>query len=272
MDKVMDYRDELIALVKKYGPDLLLALVTLVVGFWLVRIIVGILDKALAKSKAEESLRSFLNSLTRIALRIIVLIIVAGILGIETNSLVAIIGAAGIAIGLALKGNLSNLAGGVMILFVKPFKVGDWIEAQGYVGHVVQIQVFHTILNTPDNRRVYIPNGPLSEGTLVNITAEETRRIDLTFGISYDDDMNKAASLIRKVVEADERILTEPAPLIAVGELADSSVNFTVRVWCKTMEYWDIYWEIHQKVKEAFDTNDITIPFPQQDVHMYQTR
>ena len=270
MDNLVTYKDKLVDMAIGYGPKLLLALIVLGLGFWSVRIIVKIMDKALEKAKVDISLRSFLKSATRLTLRIIVIIVVVSILGVETTSLVAMVGAAGIAVGLALKGNLSNLAGGIIILLMKPFKVDDWIEAQGQIGRVVQIQVFHTILLTPDNRRVLIPNGPLSEGNIINITAEATRRLDLVFGISYGDDMSKAAGILKSVVAVDDRIHEEPEPMVAVSELGDSSVNFTVRVWCNTSEYWNIYFDIHQKVKEAFDKNGISIPFPQTDVHLFK--
>lgn len=270
MGNLMVYKDKLMDMAIGYGPRLLLAIIVLALGFWMIRIVVRIMVKALEKANVDISLRSFLGSATRLSLRIIVVIVVVSILGVETTSLVAMVGAAGIAVGLALKGNLSNLAGGIVILLMKPFKVDDWIEAQGQIGRVVQIQVFHTILLTPDNRRVLIPNGPLSEGNIINITAEPTRRLDLTFGISYGDDMRKAAGILRSVIAVDDRIHEEPEPLVAVGALADSSVNFTVRVWCNTSEYWNINFDIHQKVKEAFDENGISIPFPQTDVHLFK--
>ena len=270
MENLLTYKDRMIDMALGYGPKVILALLVLGIGFWSVRMIVRVMDKALEKAKVDSSLRTFLRSATRLSLRVIVIIIVVSVLGVETTSLVAMISAAGIAIGLALKGNLSNLAGGILILLMKPFKVDDWIEVQGHIGRVVQIQVFHTVMLTPDNRRVLIPNGPLSEGNIINITAEPIRRVDLKFGISYRDDMGKAAGILRSVIAVDDRIHEEPEPLVAVSELGDSSVNFTVRVWCNTLEYWNVFFDIHQKVKEAFDGNGISIPFPQTDVHLFK--
>src|SRR5690606_5359625 len=198
------------------------------------------------------------------------LISVASMVGVATTSFVAVIGAAGLAIGLALQGSLANFAGGVLILIFKPFKVGDTIEAQGFVGTVKEIQILHTILNTPDNRRVVIPNGSLSNSSLVNMSVNTTRRADMTFGISYNDDIDKAKAICQRLLDADPRWLTDPAPLIVVGSLGDNSVNLTVRCWTNASDLWPFQWDMLERVKNSFDQEGITIPFPQRDVHLYK--
>jgi len=254
----------------EHGPNVLMAIVTLIVGLWLIRVVVRLLDKGLTRSKVEASLQKFLLSLANIGLKILLLISVVGMLGVQTTSFIAILGAAGLAVGLALQGSLANFAGGVLVLLFKPYKVGDFIEAQGVTGTVQDIQVFHTVLTTPDNKTVIVPNGPISNGIITNFSTQPTRRIDMTFGIGYSDDIDQARSVLEKLVAEDERILKEPAPFIAVKELADSSVNFLVRVWCQGSDYWGIYFDMQEKVKQEFDANGISIPFPQHDVHLYQ--
>ena len=190
-------------------------------------------------------------------------------LGIETTSFVAILGAAGLAVGLALQGGLANFAGGVLILIFKPFKVGDFIDAQGHAGVVSEITVFTTVLKTPDNKTIIIPNGALSNGSMVNYSTEEKRRVDMVFGIGYGDDIAKAKQVLKRIVDEDERVLKDPAPQIVVAELADSSVNFNFRVWCTGSDYWSIYFDMNEKVKLEFDKEGVSIPFPQRDVHLY---
>jgi len=256
-------------LAKLWGPQLLLVIATLVVGLWIIKIIDRIVQKALEKSKIEVSLRHFLGSMLSVLLKVLLLISVASMVGIATTSFVALLGAAGLAVGLALQGSLANFAGGVLILLFKPFKVGDFIEAQGYMGTVKEIQVFNTILRTPDNKNVILPNGPVSGGSITNFSSEPIRRVDMTFGIGYGDDIRKAKDVLKTMVEADTRILKDPEPFIAVSELADSSVNFVVRVWCNTADYWGVYFDMHEKVKLEFDKQGISIPFPQHDVHLF---
>lgn len=251
-----------------YAPKLLLALVTLVAGLWLIKRFVTVLDKKL--SAKDPTLTKFLCGLIGITLKILLLISVASMVGIATTSFVAIIGAAGLAVGLALQGSLANFAGGVLILIFKPFKVGDAIEAQGYMGTVVEIQILYTILNTFDNRRVVIPNGNLSNASMTNMSANETRRCDMTFGIGYEDDIDKAKAICRKLIEEDERTLPEPEPLVVVGALGESSVDLTVRAWTRASDLWPFYWDMQERVKKAFDAEGISIPFPQRDVHMYK--
>lgn len=270
MNTVMSFTDQAIEVAKTYGPQLLLAIVTLIVGFWIIRIIANLINNAMKRANLEVSLRRFLSSFISIILKILLLISVASMVGIATTSFVAILGAAGLAVGLALQGSLANFAGGVLILLFKPFKVGDFIDAQGYTGTVHAIQVFSTILKTPDNKTVIIPNGSLSNGSMINFSTEPTRRVDMTFGIGYGDDIAKAKSILKRLVEAESRALKEPAYQVVLSELADSSVNFTVRVWCNATDYWDIYFDMQEEVKNAFDKEGISIPFPQRDVHLYQ--
>jgi small conductance mechanosensitive channel len=190
--------------------------------------------------------------------------------GIATTSFVAILGAAGLAVGLALQGSLANFAGGVLILLFKPFKVGDFINAQGHAGTVNAIRVFFTTLKTPDNKTIIIPNGALSNSSITNFSTEPQRRVDMTFGIGYADDIQKAKGILKRLVDSDSRILREPEPAIVLTELADSSVNFAVRAWCNATDYWGIYFDMHEKVKESFDKEGVSIPFPQRDLHVYE--
>lgn len=252
-----------------YGSKLLLALIVLTAGWWVIGRIMNLMSKAMERSKVEVTLRRFLSSLVGIGMKAILLIIFASMVGVETASLIALLGAAGLAIGLALQGSLANFAGGVLILFFRPFKADDVIEAQGYVGIVEEIQIFNTILRTLDNQRVIIPNGLLSNGCVKNLFAESTRRVDLTFGISYADDIAKTKSVLQAVVDSDSRILKDPGADIFVSAHGDSSVNFLVRPWVKSEDYWPVYFHMMEEVKLAFDREDITIPFPQRDVHFF---
>ncbi len=263
------YSQKLIDLAVEYGPQLLLAILVLFAGLWIIKLALKGANRAMERSSIEISLRRFLNSLFGILLKVLLLISVASMIGIATTSFVAIIGAAGLAVGLALQGGLANFAGGVIILIYKPFKVGDFLEAQGYMGTVNEITIFTTILKTPDNKTVIIPNGALSNGSMVNFSTEPKRRVDMIFGIGYGDSIEKAKTVLRKLADSDTRIHKEPEPQIVVGELGDSSVNFNVRVWCDAADYWGIYFDTHEKVKLAFDEAGISIPFPQRDVHMY---
>ncbi len=270
MDNLIVYKEKLVEMAVKYAPKLLLAILTLIIGLWIIRILTRLLEKGLSKSKIDESLHHFLKSGASILLKILLLISVASMVGIQTTSFVALIGAASFAVGLALQGSLANFAGGVLILLFKPFKVGDLIEAQGQSGIVRQIQIFNTVLNTLDNKRVIIPNGNLSNGSIINYSAEPTRRVDWTFGIGYNDDLKKAKEILSGIIADDTRTLEDPEPMVAVAELADSSVNFTLRAWCKPEDYWELFFDIQEKVKLAFDEKGISIPYPQTDVHIFQ--
>jgi small conductance mechanosensitive channel len=251
-----------------YLPQALLAIVFLVVGLWLIRVLVRGVGKAMQSRDMEPSLVPFVKSLLGALLKVLLVLSVIQMIGIQTTSFIAVLGAAGLAIGLALSGTLQNFAGGVMLLILKPFKVGDYIEAQGHSGTVRQIQIFHTILTTPDNKTIILPNAQVSTDAMVNYSTEPERRVDLVFGIGYGDDIDKARSTIQQVVDADERIMKEKPIQIVVAELADSSVNFKVRIWVKAADYWGVFFDMQEGVKKAFDRNGVSIPFPQMDVHM----
>ena len=254
----------------KYLPKVLLAILTLIVGFWLAKVLTRILHKALKRAKIEITLLEFLTSIISIGLKVLVVISVATMVGVQMTSFIAILSAMAFAIGLAFQGSLSNFSGGVLIILLKPFKSGDFIEAQGYMGTVDSIQIFHTILKTVDNKKIIIPNGPLSNGNIVNYTAQETRRNEWIFGIGYGDDFEKAKKLILDILNSDERVLKDPAPFARVGELANSSVNIKVRAWMPLAEFWNVHFDLIEKVKKSFDENDIHIPFPQTDVHIIE--
>ena len=262
--------DMLLAFSLTYGPRLIGALLTLFLGLWLVGVVSNVVKRMLAKSKVDPSLVSFLVSLASILLKILVYITALGVLGVQMTSFIALLGAAGLAIGLALSGTLQNFAGGVMILFFKYFKVGDYIEAQGHSGTVREIQIFVTVLATPDNKTIIIPNGPLATESLINYSAEPTRRVDWTFGIAYGDDVDSAYAVIRSLIAQDDRILSDPEPFMAVSALADSSVNIVVRAWVNTENYWPVHFRMNEQVYKAFANAGLTIPFPQRDVHVYQ--
>ncbi len=266
MDK---YIEKIITLLVEYGPKLIGAVVVLVIGLWIVKIITKTVSKLLTKKKTDPSLASFVKSLTNILLKVMLIISVMGMVGIEMTSFIAVLGAAGLAVGMALSGTLQNFAGGVMILIFKPFKVGDFIEAQGYAGTVSEIQLFNTLLKTVDNKIVIIPNGGLSTGSMINYSSEPLRRVDWTFGIGYGDDIDKAKSVLKKLIDADKRILKDPEAFIAVSELADSSVNFAVRVWVKGEDYWGVFFDMNEAVYKTFATEGLNIPYPQMDVHVH---
>lgn len=251
-----------------YGLKILYVIIILVLGFWFIRMFRRALDRRMTKRKTDPSLRHFLIGFISIALKILLLITAASMLGIATTSFVAIIGAAGLAFGFALQGSLANFAGGVLILLFKPFKVGDYISAQGFDGTVKKIEVFNTILTSVDNKTIILPNGQLSNSPVTNYSREKLRRVDLTFGIGYDDDLKKAQKTIEGIVSKHKLILKEPASFVRVSELGDSSVNFAVRLWCKKEDYWIIYFDMIEAVKLSFDKAKISIPYPQMDIHM----
>lgn len=254
------------------GGQIFVALLVFIIGSWLLNRVMKLFDLAMTARKVEVTLHQFLMNLVGILLKVILIIIVASMIGVETASLIAVLGAAGLAIGLALQGSLANFAGGILILFFKPFKAEDVIEAQGFVGRVQEIQIFNTIILTLDNQRVIIPNGLLSNGCVKNLFVEKTRRVDMTFGISYDDDIIKAKTILQSVMDNDERVLKEPAVDIFVSAHADSSINFLVRPWVNSEDYWPVYFGTMEAVKLAFDKEGITIPYPQRDVHLIQPK
>ena len=257
----------IIELVQTYVLPIVYAIVILIVGLFIIKQISKLVEKALDKRHADPTIKPFIINLVGFLLKVLLVIIIAGMVGIETASLVAVIGALGLAVGLALQGSLGNFAGGVLILFFKPFKVGHVIEAQGFTAIVNEIQVFHTVLKSFDNKTIILPNGPLANSSITNYSVEEKRRCDMSFGIGYSDDIDKAKKIIRDTIFTDARVLNEPAePFLVVGELGDSSVNLTVRVWLNAADYWPLYFEMQEKIKKEFDANGVSIPFPQRDV------
>ncbi len=252
----------------EYGLKIIGAIIILIIGRWLAKIISRWIEKALLKSRVEKTLAKFIKNLSHIILLVFVVIAAVASLGVETTQFAVVLGAAGLAIGLALQGSLSNFASGFLMIIFHPFKVGDFIEAAGIKGTVKEIQIFNTIVSTPDNIRAIIPNSKITDDKILNYTANGTRRVDLVIGISYEDDLRAAKRVIEGVLASDERILKEPSPTVEVFELADSSVNFVVRPWVNSADYWNIYFDMTAKIKLALDENDITIPFPQRDVHI----
>ncbi len=259
---------KLSAILADIGPNLLWSAITLFIGWKVISYIVVLTEKAFERVDFDESLESFLTSVISIGLKIILLVTVAGMLGLETTTLITVLGAMAFAVGMALQGSLANLAGGVLILVFKPFKVGDFIEAQGYTGTVKAIQIFQTILLTPDNKQITIPNGDLSNGAVTNYTATGQRRLDMVFGIGYGDDLAKVKSLLNKIVLEDKRVLKNKDIQIVLGNLADSAVEVYVRVWVKSADYMDLKFDLNERVKEMFDQEGISIPYPQMDVHV----
>lgn len=269
-EEMSKYADVAVEMAIGYMPSLLLAIVVLVVGLWIVNRLVRVMGKGFERSNTEPTLASFLQNVVSILLKVLVVISAAGMVGIQTTSFIAVLGAAGLAVGLALQGSLANFAGGVLVLMFRPYRVGDYIEAQGIGGTVKEIQILHTVITTPDNKRIIVPNGAISNGVITNYSAEATRRVDFVFGISYGDDIGKAREVIQSTIAADERIFGDPEPQIVVSNLGDNSVDITVRVWANAADYWGIKFGLTEQVKNAFDQADITIPFPQRDVHLYQ--
>lgn len=270
----MDSSTEYLSIVQNwlltYGPNILIAIVILIFGRWLAKWATGLIRKALAKSRMDETLIRFLEKLLYYALLVAVFIAAADQIGIKTTSFLAILGAAGLAVGLALKDSLSNFASGVMLILFQPFKVGDAVTAAGVSGSVERIDIFNSVINTWDNQKVIVPNSMITSNIITNINANPTRRIDLVIGISYDDNVNKAQDILKQLIQSDSRILTEPTPKVALLEFGDSSINIAVRPWVKTSEYGDVRFDLMEKIKQSFDEHNITIPYPQRDVHVYQ--
>ncbi len=253
-----------------FGPKIISALLLLLIGNWLIKKAVGLVRKTSDKKKIDHSLQNFLLSLVTWILKIFLIITVLGQLGVATSSFVAIVGAAGLAIGLALQGSLANFAGGALIMLFKPFKVGDLIEAQGVIGSVKDIQIFTTILTTPENKTVIIPNGPLSNDKIINFTEQGSLRVDLPIGVAYDSDLKKTKEVLMAVMQKHDLVLQGPAPSILITELADSSVNLSVRPWAKPEHYWDVYSDILEQSKSALDDAHIEIPYPHMVLHNYK--
>ena len=255
-----------------YGVKFIVAIVIFFVGKFVAKFLTNLVKKLMTKAKMDQTLISFLGHLVYSLLMVFVIIAALGQLGIQTTSLVAVIGAAGLAIGLALQGSLANFAAGVMLILFKPFSVGDFIDAGGTLGSVKEIQIFNTVLAHPDNRKIVVPNAQITGGIISNFSAIDKRRIDLIFGISYADDMKKAKEVLLKLVTADDRVLKDPAPVVAVSELGDSSVNLVCRPWVKPGDYWAVYFDVVEKGKKALEEAGMSIPFPQRDVHLYNEK
>ncbi|SEA46616.1 small conductance mechanosensitive channel [Desulfuromusa kysingii] len=260
--------DKLIDLVQSYGLPLVWAIIVFIVGRIAARIITNIVVKMMQKSKVDETLVKFTKTVIYVALMVFVILAALGKLGIETTSFAAIIAAAGLAIGLSLQGTLGNFASGFMLILFRPFKVGDFVEAGGVSGIVEEIQIFSTKMRTGDNKEITVPNGQIVGTTITNYSAKETRRVDMVIGVSYNDDLKKVRAVLEDILSSDERILKDPAPTIGVSELADSSVNFVVRPWVKSADYWSVLFEIQEEIKIRFDAEGISIPYPQHDLHV----
>ena len=254
----------------EFGINLVTALVIFVVGRWLIGILVRGLKAVMHKQEVDKTLETFVTNLVRMVLLVFVIIAAIGALGVQTTSLIAVLGAAGLAVGLALQGSLSNFAAGVLIVLFRPYKVGDYVEAAGIGGTVEGVAILTTKFKTPDNKTIIVPNSQVMNSVITNYSANETRRVDMVVGVGYSDDLDKVRSTLQELVSADDRVLDEPACTIAVSELADSSVNFVVRPWVKTSDYWGVKFALTEAIKKRFDELGISIPFPQRDVHLYK--
>ena len=253
-----------------YGLKIIAAIVIFVVGRWVARALRNAIKKMMAKGDVDETLISFVGNLTYITLLAFVIIAALNQLGIQTTSFIAVIGAAGLAIGLALQGSLANFAAGVLMIIFRPFKAGDYIEGAGVAGTVEEIQIFATQLKTPDNKTIIVPNAKMMGDNITNYSAKDTRRVDMVIGVGYGDDLKKVREILEDILAKDDRILEDPAPTIGVLELGDNSVNFAVRPWVKKEDYWGAYFDVTETVKRRFDEEGISIPYPQRDVHLYE--
>lgn len=249
------------------GKSIIIAVLIYIAGKALIMLINRMMEKMLCRRQVDPTIQTFLKSLVNILLMALLIISVVSALGVNTTSFAALLASAGVAVGMALSGNLQNLAGGIVVLLFRPFKVGDYIEAQGVGGTVQEIQIFHTILNTPDNKKIYLPNGSLSSGNITNYSKEPTRRVDFTISIDYGESIDKVREVLKEIITNDQRVLTTPEPVIALNALADSSVNIALRVWVKSEDYWAVYWETNEKIYNEFNRRGINFPFPQLTVH-----
>lgn len=258
-------------LLMEYGIKVIAAIAIFLIGKWVARLLTDFLKRVMQRAEIEATLINFAGNMSYAVLLVFVVLAALNQLGIQTTSFIAVIGAAGLAIGLAMQDSLSNFAAGVMMIIFRPFKVGDFIEAAGTSGTATNINIFTTSLKTGDNRVIHIPNGNIISGNIINYSANDTRRIDMVFGIGYEDNIKQAKSIIEEALKADDRVLEEPIPTIGVGELADSSVNIVVRPWVKSGDYWPTHFALHEDIKERFDAAGISIPYPQSDVHIHKT-
>ena len=269
VDHLIQASQAWIPMIMEYGSRVLLALITLAVGWWLINRLTDKLGKLLALRKADLALQGFISSLVNIILKVLLVVSVASMIGIQTTSFVAAIGAAGLAIGLALQGSLANFAGGVLILLFRPFKIGDWIEAQGVSGTVDSIQIFHTVLRTGDNKTVIVPNGNLSNGIITNYNRQPTRKVVFDVGVDYDADLQKVREVLLALAD-DPRVLKEPAPVVVVTALGDSAITVSLRVWVNTPDYWDVLFMFNEHSRDRLRATGINIPFPQRVVRVVQ--
>lgn len=261
--------NQLSELMSSFGISLFIALFILLIGRQVVKILIKVISSALERSNTEDTVRIFVTNLLNTLLMIVVFIAAINQLGIQTTSIIAVLGAAGLAIGLALQGSLSNFAAGILIVIYRPYKVGDYIQADNHLGTVDDIQIFSTVLKTPDNKLVIVPNSSIMNGSIVNFSNQDKRRVDIIASCSYEDDIDKVKSVLADILSKDDRILSEPKPRIAVSELADSSVNLIVRPWVKNSDYIDVYYSLLEEIKKRFDQEGISIPYPQSDVHIH---
>ncbi|MBN1656265.1 MAG: mechanosensitive ion channel [Deltaproteobacteria bacterium] len=264
--------DSIMGYITDYGLRIVFALVILIVGKWIAGLVRKLCRRGMERAKVDPVLVGFLSNIAFYLLIVAVVITAISQLGIQTTSFVAVLGAAGLAVGLALQGSLSNFASGVLIIIFRPFKVGDFVEAGGVMGMVDEIGILVTHMHSPDNKGIIVPNSQIMGGQITNFNAYETRRCDMVFGISYRDDIEKTKGILMQLIEADARCLKDPAPQVAVSELADSSVNFVVRPWVKASDYWGVFFDMQEAVKKRFDAEKVSIPFPQRDVHLFQAK
>jgi small conductance mechanosensitive channel len=254
----------------QFGLQIIAAIVVFVVGRWLAHRIANLLERGLVKAKTDPALVSFFRNIVYFGLLVMVIIAAVGQVGVQTTSFIAVLGAAGLAVGLALQGSLANFAAGVLMIIFRPFKAGDFVEAAGTAGVVEAIQLFTTTMRTPDNKTIIIPNAQVTNGTITNYSARDTRRLDLVFGVSYADDLDQVKRVIREVLAEEQRLLDDPEPLIGLLSLGDSSVDFAVRPWVRSSDYWPVFFDLQEAMKKRFDKEGISIPFPQRDVHLFQ--
>ncbi len=253
-----------------FGVKIIAAIVILVVGRWVAKSLTNFVRRVMDRADVDEILKRFVGNLIYVALLVFVVLAAINQLGVQTTSFIAVIGAAGLAIGLALQGSLSNFASGILIIIFRPYKVGDYIEAGGTAGTVEEVQVFTTVLKSPGNQAIFVPNTQIMSGTITNYSTKPQRRVNLSASVGYNDDLDKVKQVLTDILAKDERVLEEPAPTIAIMELADSSINFVVRPWVKSADYWPLYFDLNERIKKRFDEEGISIPFPQRDVHVYE--
>ena len=270
MELSQEQIDAIMGAITNYGLKILVALLIFVIGKWVAKLVKRLIRKGMEKSNTDPILVGFLSNIAYYLLMVMVIISAVSQLGIKTTSFVAVLGAAGLAVGLALQGSLSNFASGVLIIMFRPFKIGDFVEAGGVTGVIDEIGILVTKMHTPDNKGIIVPNSQVMGGHIVNFNANENRRCDMVFGIGYGDDIDKAKGIITDVINSDERCLKDPAVTIAVSELADSSVNIVCRPWVKASDYWGVFFNTHETIKKRFDAEGVSIPFPQRDVHLYK--